>query len=516
MLLDGCGEGLRCDVVEARSAEVDHAERGQRREVRDEVTRGHRVEPFTSEVEAGVGSVGVSSQAARDERRERFERRHGARVCRIPPPRRNGYAAFEMETFVLRPGLRVGVLGHSQAGKSALITALTRHVSTRSYGARTRPAPPISNEATRSTLRRSSKLRHDARLVESGAREYTVVDVPGRRRYLRHVGMLTACVDACVLVVSAIEGVMPQTRAHCILAKQHTPGAIVAFINRCDEVTDLDQLDFAEMETREALLDAGFDGDAVTIVRGAAAPPEAQLATWSPALDDVLDAFDRGFSDVQRRVEAPLVATVMHRWNRVDRSGPVVEMSLQQGRLREGARVAVLDRYGVVRKATAASLRHNEGLVKALDAGMIGTALLVFEQGQPWTSQRFPRLGDTLFERAPALTRSVTARVSLIATARGGRAHPAPHGHEVQVWLAGREVRCRLLLPGGAGRIQPGETCDGVTLELGALTYVTPGTTFAMRDGSDGESRRDLAGAALRGGCVATGQVLAVTPSESR
>lgn len=417
-----------------------------------------------------------------------------------------------METFVLRPGLRVGVLGHTQSGKSALITALTRHASAHPYGSRTRIAQPLWNEVTLQTIRRSPKLRHDARLIESRAREYTAVDVPGHRRYLRHVGMLTACVDACVLVVSAIEGVMSQTRAHCILARQHTTGPIVAFINRCDEVTDLDQLDLAEMETREALIDAGFDGDSVTIVRGAAAPPEAQRATWAPSLDDVLDTFDRSFSDVRRVTDAPFIATVMHRWGRVERAGPVVEVSVRQGRLRASSRVKVLDRYGVVRKGTAVSLRHHDTSVNALEAGMIGTALLTFDAGQQPGTLRFPRLGDTVFDHAPTLSQRVKARVSLIATARGGRAFYAPHGHEVQVWLAGREVRCRILLPQGDGRIDPGETRDDVTLEFGAQTFVTPGTTFAMRDGSDGDFRHDLAGAALRSGCVATGQVLELVP----
>jgi elongation factor Tu len=416
-----------------------------------------------------------------------------------------------MSTFILRPGLRVAVIGHTAHGKTALVAALARHAASRPFGGRTKPLDRPTEE---SGHHRAPPLRHGTHFIESRAREYTTVDVVGRPQYLRHAGVMTSCVDACVLVVSAVEGSMRQTRAHAMLARQHTSGPAVVFINRCDEVTDLDQLDLAEMEAREALIDAGFDGDAVTVVRGAAAPPHAQEALWTQTLDDVLDALDRDLIDAPRALDAPLFATVMHRWNRVTTpAGRVIEVSVRRGALRVGTDVFVLDRYGVADLSRVRSIHAFGAPTQRLEAGSIGTAMLVLGATRAFGRRRFPRMGDTLFEQPPTLTNRVVARVTLVATSRGGRRTPATNGHEAQVWLSGRELRCRMVLPAGVARIAPGETRDDVTLELARPTFVEVGATFAMRDGSDGDRVTSAAGAPIRTGCFATGTVRSIGPS---
>ncbi len=413
-----------------------------------------------------------------------------------------------METFVLRPGLRIAVIGASGHGKTELIAALTRRIATRPFGQRTVAAPGPEREVP-SFHHRSPPIQHATRFVESPNREYAAVDLVGERRYLRHAGVLTSCVDACLLVVSASEGVMPLTRAHCVLARQHTAGSVVVFVNRCDEVTDLDQLDLAEMEAREALIDAGFDGDSVTIVRGSARPPEGQAAVWASALDDLIDALDRGLSDVQSASDEPLVATVMHRWNRPAQPSPIAEVSVRRGVIREGARLFIVDRYAVTRRVKAISLRIFDRPVKVIEAGSIGTAALTVHPGSAWAPRRFPRMGDALFDAEPKLARKVSARVTMVSAARGGRRTAAPHRHEAQLWLLGRDVRCRMLFAEASDALEPGAQRD-VTLEFPTPVAVNVGATFAMRDGSDGDSVRGPSGGNLRSGCFATGQVLSV------
>ncbi len=413
-----------------------------------------------------------------------------------------------METFILRPGLRVAVIGGSGHGKTELIAALTRRVGSQPFGQRTVAAPPPEHNRP-SYHHPSPPIQHATRLMESPNREYTAVDLVGQRRYLRHAGVLISCVDACLLVVSAAEGVMPITRAHCILARQLTAGSVVAFINRCDQVTDLDQLDLAEMEAREALIDAGFDGDAVTIVRGSARPPVEQTAMWAPALDDLIDALDRGLSDVRCATDQPLVATVMHRWIRPAQPSPVAEVSVRQGVIREAGRLFLVDRYGVTRRVKAVSLRAFDRPAKVIEAGAIGTVALSIHPGSAWAPRRFPRMGDTLLDVEPALVRRVSARVSMISAKRGGRRTAAPHRHEAQLWLLGRDVRCRMLLGEATEALEPGAQRD-VTLEFPTPCAVTVGSTGARRDGSDGDVARDPTGANLRSGCFATGQVLSI------
>ncbi len=409
-----------------------------------------------------------------------------------------------------RPGLRVALLGHARHGKSALASALTARAASRSYATRTRPIAFVETQGWAAGSRGNGRIAtHETFLVESPMREYAGVDVTSHRRLVRHAGVVASSVDACVLVVSAVDGAMAQTREHALLARHLTPGAVVAFINRCDEVTDLAMLDLAEMEAREALYHAGFDGDGAVVVRGAAgAPPEARAA-WAGALDDLLDALDHALADAPRDLSAPLCATVLHRWSRPSREGPVVELSVRQGELHFEGRVAVMDRAGVVRDARARMLRAFDQPVLVIPAGAMGTALLTFDAGQWSRGRRFPRMGDLVFKPGGLpLTGRLAVRLQMLGEAQGGRRTPARAGHEASVWLAGRPVRCRVVLPAAAPTIEPGDARDDVTLELATPTYVPPGATFVLRDGTDGRPRR-AQGPAVWGGCFATGRVLA-------
>lgn len=404
-----------------------------------------------------------------------------------------------------RPGLRVAVLGHARHGKSALVEALAEHARAR-LGF---PAPQVvqrSGEGAAPNPRRGRAL-DDFRL-DTAERIYSGLDVAAHRRLVRHAGVAASAVDACLLVVSAVDGVMAQTREHAVLARHLSPGAVAVFINRCDEVADVEQLDLAEMETRQALFDAGFDGDAAVVVRGAARPPAERRDDWEPALDALLHGLDQGLADVARDEAAPLWATVLHRWRRPGGAGPVVEVSVRQGSFGAGDRVQVSGRNGVQRGARVLQTRAFGLPAPSLSAGQIGTVQLQFD-GVLRATARFPRMGDVLLH--PGVEQAVNplrVRLRLLDAAHGGRRTPVRSGHGAGVWLWGRFLTCRVRLPQGVGSMAPGAERDDVLLDLSAPTSAPAGTSFVLRGGSDEPFPRGQRGGRW-GGCFATGEVLA-------
>jgi elongation factor Tu len=419
-----------------------------------------------------------------------------------------------------RPGLRVGVLGHGQHGKSALVAALLARSTERRGEALIDFVTVGGGDAP---VARAEPVLRSFRL-DTAERVYSGIDVRAHPRFTRHAGLAAAAVDACLLVVSAVDGVMPQTREHALLARHLTPGGMVVFINRCDEVTDLEQLDLAEIETRQMLVDVGYDGDAVTVVRGAA--PEGRWdaaarrriraeavvrAPWEPALDALLDALDRSLVDAVRDEEAPLWATVLHRWRRPavapEAGRVIVEVSVRRGVLLRGARVQVSNRNGAQRGATMREARVGGNATYRIAAGESGTALLSVD-GTLRAYERFPRLGDVLQQpgAAPA-PNPLRVRLRLLDASVGGRRTPMRSGYLAMAWLFGRFVGCRVLLPEEAWSMAPGETRDDVTLDVSCPTAAPAGTTFVLRGGSHELKPRSQRGA-LWGGLFAVGEVL--------
>jgi elongation factor Tu len=416
-----------------------------------------------------------------------------------------------------RPGLRVAVLGHGQHGKSALVAALRARAAERFVS-----AGPAFELLDGEPAAAPSSPVIDAFRIDTAERVYAGLDLRARPRLTRHAGVVAASVDACLLVVSAVDGVMPQTREHAVLARHLTPGGVVVFLNRCDEVTDLEQLDLAEVETRQALVDAGLDGDAVTVVRGAS-PEGARAkgrrtraaselrAPWEPALDALLSALDRGLLDVPRDDAAPLRATVLHRWQRRNDAAVVeaviVEVSVREGSIERGAMVRVCGRRGDERVARVRSARVHDVDAARVGAGEIGTVMLTFDAPMR-RADRYPRLGDVLVAPGDVQPSGpLRVRLRLLDASVGGRRAPMRSGHLASAWLLGRLVGCRVVLPPEALSMAPGESRDDATLALSCATAAPAGTRFVLRAGSNEVRGRGQRGGAW-GGLFAVGEVL--------
>lgn len=396
-----------------------------------------------------------------------------------------------MAESAARPTTRVVVMGHAGHGKSALIDALVGR-STRAVDGRRALA-----------LFETPTASHRTAPFDGPRVDHVGVDLRGGRRWVRHAGVFASGADGCVLVVSAVDGVMAQTREHALLARAFTPGGVVGFVSHCDRATDSEQVDIAEMELREALYAAGYDGDSATVVRGAL-PSGGVSEPWSSALDALLDAVDRDIAPTEGEPDAPLVATVMHRWRRAARDAVVVEVSLREGRVAQGETVTLLGRDGVSRPARVVGVRVQDVVAQRAEAGEVATLALSFTAPMP--AWRYPRLGDLLVAApAPPLSAAFAVNLRMLSAAQGGRRTPVFTGYKASAWIDGRVVNVALRLPDGLPRLRDGEAGD-VTLEVDPPTCAKPGAVFALRDGSHDPSDA----AALSAGVVGVGTVKGV------
>ncbi|MEZ4411253.1 MAG: hypothetical protein R3A52_32940 [Polyangiales bacterium] len=278
----------------------------------------------------------------------------------------------------------------------------------------------------------------------------------------------------------------------------------MGFVSHCDRAMDPEQVDIAEMEPARRSHAAGYDGDSATVLRGAL-PPGGVREPWSSALDALLDAVDRDLAPSATDLDAPLVATVMHRWRRAMRGAVVVELSVREGSVTQGATVAVLGRDAVTRAARVVGLRVQGVVSQRAEAGEVVTAALSFDAPQrPWW--RYPRLGDLVVATPPpALAPALAVNLRMLSTAQGGRRTPVFTGYRASAWIGGRVLNVALRLPEAAPMLREGESAD-VTLELDTATLAVPGTVIVLRDGS-----HDPSDAVARGaGVVAVGTVKGV------
>jgi elongation factor Tu len=416
-----------------------------------------------------------------------------------------------------RPTLTVATVGHHRHGKTTLTAAISTVLSRRpgaEAGAvdpaaldRRGGSPPRTLDGGR--LRDMSGQEHltvAAGRVRyaTGRREFFHLDSPGRRPWLKNAARAQGVADALVLVVSAPDGVQPQTHEHLLLARALGVDQLVVFLGKCDLVEDTEWVDLVERDVRDLLDRCGFDGDATRIVRGAAGPALAGDPRWEPGVRDLVDALEHDLAVPPRPQGGPPLLYVHQSYAiPAARPGVVVDGRLLRGALRRG------DPVQLVGPGAAAGL-----VVRDLEV-----ARARVEQAEPgdFVGVLLARPDAALHRRELLSGAALTAPAARPVTRLGVRLelHPAEHvGRPTPVWtghvaslLFGTLVmtgRLRLregLYPGGAAEAQ---------VELFAPAYVEPGARFALRDGNQGPAvaRRPAAW----GGLAGRGQVLAVDP----
>ena len=381
------------------------------------------------------------------------------------------------ETFQrTKPHVNVGTIGHIDHGKSTLTASIVAVQATKGL------AKPISY----ADITKGGTVRDDSKTVtiavshveyESPQRHYAHIDCPGHADYVKNMITGAAQMDGAILVVSAADGPMPQTREHILLARQVNVPALVVFLNKVDLVDDEELLELVEMEVRELLAKYDFPGDDIPIIRGNA---KAALETPGDAganacIGVLMDALDANIPEPTRVVDKPFLMAMEDVFS-IEGRGTVVTGRIEQGVIKVGDKVEIIG----LRDTQETTVTGVEMFRKMLDRGEAGDNVGILLRG---TKKDDVERGQVL-----AAPKSITphtrfnCEVYVLSKDEGGRKTPFFSGYRPQFYFRTTDVTGSVTLLGGAEMCMPGDNVE-LEVEMGKPVALVEGSRFAIREG---------------------------------
>ena len=376
-----------------------------------------------------------------------------------------------------KPHLNIGTIGHVDHGKTTLTAAITRVLSTKGL-AEFIPFDAIDKAPEERERGVTINVAHIE--YETEKRHYAHIDCPGHADYIKNMITGAAQMDGAILVVSAADGPMPQTREHVLLARQVNVPAIVVFMNKVDMVDDEELLDLVELEIRELLSKYDFPGDEIPVIRGSALKAlecgcGERECEWCGKIWELLDAVDEYIPEPVRPVDKPFLMPIEDVFS-ISGRGTVVTGRVERGRLRAGDEVEIVG-LGPTRKTVATSI---EMFRKILDEAIAGDNVGVLLRG----------IGKDEVERGQVLAepgsikpyRKFKAEVYVLTKEEGGRHTPFFNGYRPQFYFRTTDVTGTITLPEGVEMVMPGDNVN-MYVELIYPVALEPGLRFAIREG---------------------------------
>ncbi|MEU3348873.1 elongation factor Tu [Streptomyces sp. NPDC006700] len=367
-----------------------------------------------------------------------------------------------------KPHLNIGTMGHVDHGKTTLTAAITKVLAERGSGTfvpfdRIDRAP---EEAARGITINIAHVEY-----ETDTRHYAHVDMPGHADYVKNMVTGAAQLDGAILVVSALDGIMPQTAEHVLLARQVGVNHIVVALNKAD-AGDEELIDLVELEVRDLLTSHGFGGDAVPVVRVSGLRALEGDPRWTASIEALLDAVDTYVPMPERYLDAPFLLPVENVLTITGR-GTVVTGAVERGTVRVGDRVEV---PGAGLETVVTGL---ETFGKPMEEAQAGDNVALLLRGVPRDAVRRGHVVAAPGSVVPR--RRFTARVYVLSAREGGRTTPVATGYRPQFYIRTADVVGDIDL-GEAAVARPGDTVT-VTVELGREVPLEPGLGFAVREG---------------------------------
>ncbi|MFK0234672.1 elongation factor Tu [Streptomyces vinaceus] len=370
-----------------------------------------------------------------------------------------------------KPHLNIGTMGHVDHGKTTLTAAITKVLAERG-GASFVPFDRIDRAPEEARRGITINLTHVE--YETDTRHYAHVDMPGHADYVKNMVTGAAQLDGAILVVSALDGVMPQTAEHVLLARQVGVDHIVVALNKAD-AGDPELTDLVELEVRELLTAHGYGGDSAPVVRVSGLGALEGDPRWTGAIEALLDAVDTYVPMPVRYTDAPFLMPVENVLTITGR-GTVVTGAVERGSVRTGDRVAVLGGDGEPALTVVTGL---ETFGKPMESAEAGDNVALLLRGVPREGVRRGQVVAAPGSVEPR--RRFTARVYVLSAREGGRTTPVATGYRPQFYIRTADVVGDVDL-GTAGVARPGETVT-MTVELGRDVPLEPGLGFAIREG---------------------------------
>jgi elongation factor Tu len=376
-----------------------------------------------------------------------------------------------------KPHVNVGTIGHVDHGKTTLTAALTK-VSADKGLATYIPYDTVAKASESQGRRDATKILTIATShVEyaTDERHYAHVDCPGHADYVKNMITGAAQMDGAILVVSAVDGPMPQTREHILLARQVNVPAIVVFLNKCDLIDDPELLDLVELEVRELLSKYEYPGDEIPVIRGAALKAIEGDAKYVEKVWELLKALDKNIPIPVREIDKPFLMPVEDVFSITGR-GTVATGRIERGKIKVGEEVEMVG-FGTDKKAVVTGV---EMFRKLLDEGQAGDNAGLLLRG----------IEKTDIERGMVLAKagSITphtafdAEVYVLTKDEGGRHTPFFKGYRPQFYFRTTDVTGTVELPAGVEMVMPGDNTK-MAIELITPIAMEEGLRFAIREG---------------------------------
>jgi elongation factor Tu len=373
-----------------------------------------------------------------------------------------------------KPHVNVGTIGHIDHGKTTTTAAITKVAAKYNGG----------KEVTYADIAKGGTVRDDSKIVtiavshveyESANRHYAHVDCPGHADYIKNMITGAAQMDGAILVVSALDGPMPQTKEHVLLSRQVGVPNMVVWLNKCDAVEDPDLLELVEMEVRDLLNKYKFDGDKIPVVRGSALKAMQGDVEGEKTILNLLKALDEWIPDPVRDTDKPFLMAIEDVFS-IKGRGTVVTGRIERGVVNVGDEVEILG-FTDTRKTTVTGV---EMFRKLLDRGQagdnVGCLLRGIEKADVERGQVLAKPGSVRTHK------KFNAEVYVLKKEEGGRHKPFFTNYRPQFYMRTMDVTGTISLPEDVKMVMPGDNVN-MAVELIAAVALEEQQRFAIREG---------------------------------
>jgi elongation factor Tu len=371
-----------------------------------------------------------------------------------------------------KPHVNVGTIGHVDHGKTTLTAAIST-VLAKVHGGEAKDFASIDNapeERERGITINTSHVEYDTPI-----RHYAHVDCPGHADYVKNMITGAAQMDGAILVVSAADGPMPQTREHILLSRQVGVPYIIVFMNKCDMVDDEELLELVEMEVRELLSEYDFPGDDLPLIQGSALKALQGEKEWEDKIVELGEALDSYIPEPERDIDKPFLMPVEDVFS-ISGRGTVVTGRVESGIIKVGEEIAIVG----IRETTTTTCTGVEMFRKLLDEGRAGENIGALLRG---TKREDVERGQVLCKPGSITPHTkFESEVYVLSKDEGGRHTPFFKGYRPQFYFRTTDVTGAVELPEGVEMVMPGDNIKMV-VELISPIAMDEGLRFAIREG---------------------------------
>jgi len=372
-----------------------------------------------------------------------------------------------------KPHLNIGTMGHIDHGKTTLTAAITKTLAERVPGNSFTAFDQIDKAPEEKARGITISIAHVEYQTEK--RHYAHVDMPGHADYIKNMITGAAQVDGAILVVSAADGPMPQTREHVLLARQVGVPYIVVALNKADMVDDEELLDLVELEVRELLNEYEFPGDDAPVVRVSALKALEGDPGWQDKVIELMDAVDTYIPEPERALDKPFLMPIEDVFT-IQGRGTVVTGKVEQGTIKVGEDVEIVG----LRPTQKTVCTGVEMFKKLLDQGQAGDNIGALLRG---TKKEEVERGQVLCKPGSITPHTnFEAQVYVLTKEEGGRHKPFFNNYRPQFYFRTTDVTGSITLPEGTEMVMPGDNTQ-MTVELGKSIAMNDGLRFAIREG---------------------------------